>query len=105
MGRSMNRRRRADDTLGSGGRPGLRRSSGEWLTLLALGVLPFGLYAALYPKLYAGHQWQGDEVAFVFSSLTQSLADWFSEGYSRYFDVYPEWWVPATNFIRPFSNL
>ena len=47
----------------------------------------------------------GDEPAVFSETVRQSFAQWFSEGFSRYFVVYPEWFSPITNFSRPMMNI
>lgn len=46
----------------------------------------------------------GDEFALISNSNTNPK-DWILSGYSQYFNVYPEFFLPYTNFIRPIANL
>jgi predicted membrane-bound dolichyl-phosphate-mannose-protein mannosyltransferase len=47
---------------------------------------------------------EGDEFSLTVESK-KPVWHWFLEGYSRYFNVYPEFYDPASNFIRPVANL
>jgi hypothetical protein len=51
----------------------------------------------------------GDFFSILVSSTPHSgdvaFFEWFSSGYSSYFNPYPEFVVPYTNFIRPITNL
>ena len=46
----------------------------------------------------------GDEPALLQGSLKYGPNQWMLSGYSKYFEIYPEWFVPYTNFIRPATN-
>ena len=46
----------------------------------------------------------GDEPALLEGSLNHGPLQWVVSGYSKYFEIYPEWFVPYTNFIRPITN-
>lgn len=47
---------------------------------------------------------RGDELALLAASQRLSTA-WFTEGFSHYFTVYPEWTPPYTEYLRPVANL
>jgi hypothetical protein len=68
------------------------------LTLSLLGC-------AMYFLRYHDYILVGDEPAVISETLHQSVSQWFSEGFSKYFIVYPEWFTPITNFSRPLMNL
>src|SRR6266478_1552190 len=72
-----------------------------FFSMLALSALGF----AMYWLRYNDYILVGDEPAVISESLNQSFIQWFSEGFSRYFVVYPEWFTPITNFSRPIMNL
>lgn len=52
---------------------------------------------------YSHYRPFGDDPAVLVASAA-SPEDWFVHGFSRYFQVYPEWSVPSTNFLRPTVN-
>src|SRR3984957_1209327 len=64
--------------------------------LLAIYCFHFSFYRAYFP--YA------DDPALLHAS-GGNATKWFTEGYSKYFVVYPEWNVPRTDFLRPGVNL
>jgi hypothetical protein len=66
------------------------------LVLLAIYCLHFRFYQSYFPY--------GDDPALLHAS-EGNPAQWFTEGYSKYFVVYPEWNVPRTDFLRPVVNL
>jgi hypothetical protein len=66
------------------------------LVLLAIYCFHFSFYQNYFPY--------GDDPA-LFNASEGSPAKWFTEGYSKYFVVYPEWNVPRTDFLRPVVNL
>lgn len=45
----------------------------------------------------------GDEFSLIVESR-QVTSQWLFDGYSHYFTVYPEFFEPFTNFIRPVAN-
>lgn len=47
---------------------------------------------------------RGDELALLAASRRLDTA-WFTEGFSHYFTVYPEWTLPYTEYLRPVANL
>ena len=61
-------------------------------------------FITLYPIRYANYVPVGDEPAFLAGSIKADPYQWFTSGYSRYFVVYPEWFKPYTDFIRPMTN-
>jgi hypothetical protein len=66
------------------------------LVLLAIYCFHFRFYQSYFPY--------GDDPA-LFHASGGDPAKWFSEGFSKYFVVYPEWNVPRTDFLRPGVNL
>jgi hypothetical protein len=66
------------------------------LVLLAIYCFHFRFYQSYFPY--------GDDPA-LFHASEGNPAKWFSEGFSKYFVVYPEWNVPRTDFLRPGVNL
>src|ERR1700734_3529581 len=64
--------------------------------LLAIYCFHFSFYRAYFP--YA------DDPALLHAS-GGNATKWFTDGYSKYFVVYPEWNVPRTDFLRPGVNL
>jgi hypothetical protein len=64
--------------------------------LLAIYCFHFSFYRAYFPN--------ADDPALLHGS-GGSVTKWFTEGYSKYFVVYPEWNVPRTDFLRPGVNL
>jgi hypothetical protein len=66
------------------------------LVLLAIYCFRFRFYQSYFPY--------GDDPALLNAS-DGNPAKWFTEGYSKYFVVYPEWNVPRTDFLRPVINL
>jgi hypothetical protein len=66
------------------------------LVLLAIYCFHFRFYQSYFPY--------GDDPALLHAS-EGNPAQWFTEGYSNYFVVYPEWNVPRTDFLRPVVNL
>src|SRR3984885_10326633 len=64
--------------------------------LLAIYCFHFRFYQSYFPY--------GDDPALLNAS-EGNPAKWFSEGFSNYFVVYPEWNVPRTDFLRPVVNL
>jgi hypothetical protein len=66
------------------------------LVLLAFYCFHFRFYQSYFPY--------GDDPALLHAS-EGNPAQWFTEGYSKYFVVYPEWNVPRTDFLRPVVNL
>ena len=64
--------------------------------LLAIYCFHFSFYRTYFP--YA------DDPALLHASAGNATK-WFTEGYSKYFAVYPEWNVPRTDFLRPGVNL
>jgi hypothetical protein len=74
----------------------LRVSLVPALVLLAIYCFHFRFYQSYFPY--------GDDPA-LFNASESNPAQWFTEGYSKYFVVYPEWNVPRTDFLRPGVNL
>jgi hypothetical protein len=74
----------------------LRASLVPTLVLLAIYCFHFRFYQSYFPY--------GDDPA-LFNASEGNPAKWFSEGFSKYFVVYPEWNVPRTDFLRPGVNL
>ena len=66
------------------------------LVLLAIYCFHFRFYQSYFPY--------GDDPA-LFNASDGNPAKWFTEGFSKYFVVYPEWNVPRTDFLRPGVNL
>ncbi len=66
------------------------------LVLIAIYFFHFRFYQSYFPY--------GDDPALLHAS-EGNPARWFTEGYSKYFVVYPEWNVPRTDFLRPVVNL
>lgn len=64
--------------------------------LVAIYLYYFGIYKSYFPY--------GDDPAVLHASSKMSAA-WITEGFSRYFIVYPEWNNSFTNFMRPVVNL
>jgi hypothetical protein len=64
--------------------------------LLAIYCFHFSFYRTYFPY--------GDDPALLHASAGNATK-WFTEGYSKYFVVYPEWNVPRTDFLRPSVNL
>ena len=64
--------------------------------LLAIYCFHFSFYRAYFP--YA------DDPALLHAS-GGNATKWVTEGYSKYFVVYPEWNVARTDFLRPQVNL
>jgi hypothetical protein len=66
------------------------------------------LYAVLWHLFYAPYQMgstlSGDDISLFTATKEGGVRAWFTQGYSRYFITYPEWFHPYTNFLRPFSN-
>jgi hypothetical protein len=69
------------------------------IPLLALSALYFSRLPA-----YRNYFPFGDDLA-VFQASAGDPKLWFTQGFSRYFIVYPEWSVPSTDFMRPGVNL
>ncbi|MBS1820701.1 MAG: hypothetical protein JST61_01790 [Acidobacteria bacterium] len=67
-------------------------------SLIALGLL----WAYQFP--YYLHYFPSGDTPAVLQGSSASPGLWFSEGFSRYFLVYPEWAVPSTDFMRPMVN-
>ena len=65
------------------------------LVLLAIYCFHLRFYQSYFPY--------GDDPA-LFNASEGNPAKWFSEGFSKYFVVYPEWNVPRTDFLRPGVN-
>lgn len=59
----------------------------------------------MYLSRYRAYLLVGDEPAVISEILNQSAVEWFSEGFTKYFIVYPEWFIAVTNFSRPMMNL
>jgi hypothetical protein len=57
-----------------------------------------------YIQIYRHYFPFGDDPA-VFQASAGSPESWFTQGFSRYFMVYPEWRTPFTDFMRPGVNL
>src|SRR3984885_15418397 len=74
----------------------LRASLVPALVLLAIYCFHLRFYQSYFPY--------GDDPALLNAS-EGNPAKWFSEGFSKYFVVYPEWNVPRTDFLRPGVNL
>ena len=74
----------------------LRVSLVPALVLLAIYCFHFRFYQSYFPY--------GDDPA-LFNASEGNPAKWFTEGFSNYFVVYPEWNVPRTDFLRPVVNL
>jgi hypothetical protein len=64
--------------------------------LLAIYCFHFSFYRTYFPY--------GDDPALLRAS-GGNTAKWVTEGYSKYFVVYPEWNVARTDFMRPVVNL
>ena len=64
--------------------------------LLAIYCFHFSFYRTYFPY--------GDDPALLHASAGNATK-WVSEGYSKYFVVYPEWNVARTDFLRPQVNL
>ena len=64
--------------------------------LLAIYCFHFSFYRTYFPY--------EDDPALLHASGGDATK-WFTEGYSKYFVVYPEWNVPRTDFLRPGVNL
>src|ERR1700761_8701849 len=85
------------------GKP-IARSS---LVSLRLTLLPALVLLAIYCfhiPFYQNYFPYGDDPALLNAS-NGNPAKWFTEGFSKYFVVYPEWNVPRTDFLRPGVNL
>ena len=63
--------------------------------LLAIYFFHFSFYRTYFPY--------GDDPALLHAS-GGNATKWFTEGYSKYFVVYPEWNVARTDFLRPQVN-
>jgi hypothetical protein len=60
------------------------------------------VYAVLYQMDYRQHFLNGDEVAVVTSTRDDSWRHWFTQGYSKYFIIYPDWFNPSSfELLRP----
>jgi hypothetical protein len=66
------------------------------VVLLAIYCFHFSFYRTYFPY--------GDDPALLHAS-GGNPTQWFTEGYSKYFVVYPEWNVARTDFLRPVVNL
>ncbi|MEK6396952.1 MAG: hypothetical protein V4734_02605, partial [Terriglobus sp.] len=66
-------------------------------------VALLALYAFCWPTIHHYLPF-GDDPA-VFQGSEGSPVTWFTQGFSRYFYVFPEWNVPFTDFLRPGVNL
>jgi hypothetical protein len=64
--------------------------------LLAIYCFHFSFYRTYFPY--------GDDPALLHAS-GGNATKWVTEGYSKYFVVYPEWNVARTDFLRPQVNL
>jgi hypothetical protein len=71
---------------------------------LAIGSLVFIIDIFLLKSVINAAYPIGDEFALIVESQ-KSFMNWFKEGYANYFNVYPEYYSPYTNFIRPVANL
>jgi len=58
----------------------------------------------IYIQIYRNYFPFGDDPA-VFQASSGNPVSWFTQGFSRYFMVYPEWRTPFTDFMRPGVNL
>jgi hypothetical protein len=66
------------------------------VVLLAIYCFHFSFYRTYFPY--------GDDPALLTASAGNATK-WVTDGYSKYFVVYPEWNVPRTDFMRPGVNL
>jgi hypothetical protein len=66
------------------------------VVLVAIYCFHFSFYRTYFPY--------GDDPALLTASQGNATK-WVTEGYSKYFVVYPEWNVPRTDFMRPGVNL
>lgn len=77
------------------------------LVILRVSLVPAVVLLAIYCfhfRFYQSYFPYGDDPA-LFNASEGNPAKWFSEGFSKYFVVYPEWNVPRTDFLRPGVNL
>jgi hypothetical protein len=73
------------------------------LALWASSIVLASIYL-LHLPIYRNYFPFGDDPA-VFQASAGSPKLWFTQGFSRYFIVYPEWSTPFTDFMRPGVNL
>ncbi|WP_294541053.1 hypothetical protein [uncultured Rhodoblastus sp.] len=71
---------------------------------LLVGAILLAFFVTFYPEVYAHFVPAEDEPGFFGGSLKIDPYHWLSSGYSKYFAVYPEWFAPYTNFIRPATS-
>src|SRR3984957_9138351 len=77
------------------------------LVILRVSLVPAFVLLAIYCfhfRFYQSYFPYGDDPA-LFNASDGNPAKWFTEGFSKYFVVYPEWNVPRTDFLRPGVNL
>src|SRR3984885_2088255 len=77
------------------------------LVILRVSLVPAFVLLALYCsqfRFYQSYFPYGDDPA-LFNASDGNPTKWFTEGFSKYFVVYPEWNVPRTDFLRPVVNL
>lgn len=82
------------------------------LMLLSLFLTAFGLELWLFRDIWQNYYPANDDIALILHSTdfgNESLVDrvhsWFTEGFSNYWYVFPEWSEPHTNYLRPGVNL
>jgi hypothetical protein len=76
------------------------------LVILRVSFVPALVLLAIYCfhlRFYQSYFPYGDDPA-LFNASEGNPTKWFSEGFSKYFVVYPEWNVPRTDFLRPGVN-
>jgi hypothetical protein len=67
-------------------------------------VILLAFFVVFYPETYKNFVAAEDEPGFYAGSLKMDPYLWISSGYTHYFNVYPEWSVPFTSFIRPATS-
>jgi hypothetical protein len=82
----------------------IARSSLVTLRVLLVPALVLLAIYSFHSRFYQNYFPYGDDPALLHAS-EGNPAQWFTEGYSKYFVVYPEWNVPRTDFLRPVVNL
>ena len=77
-----------------------------WGSVIAVGAL---LSVVLWP-FWSEFRLRGDDFALVLNSSwpyvsASDVARWFTEGYTNYFNNYPDWPSQGYGFVRPVMNL
>ena len=79
---------------------------------LGLFAAAFGIELWLFRDVWQSYHPANDDIALILHStnfgqepLWPRVKSWFTEGFSNYWYVFPEWSEPHTNYLRPGVNL